>query len=181
MRLWIDSHTSLMLERQVYATNGSLVTQMHFDDVRFVSSVPATTFNIPSNYASVQGPSRGVPSDDPAHVIAQCGFAARAPRYLPEGFTPVAADLADEKGVRTLHVLYSDGLRTISLFENARGAATDMSGYHPVEKTIGTLRAQEGDDGPTTLLAWSQDALHFTLVGDLNKDEMERIAASLVQ
>ncbi len=181
MRLWIDARTNLMLQRQVYATNGSLVSQMHFDDIRYVSSIPPTTFALPAHYATVQGPSRGVPSDDPARLIAHCGFAARVPRYLPEGFTPVAADLADEKGVHTLHVLYSDGVRTISLFENARGAATDMSGYHPVATTIGSLHAQKVVDGPTTLLAWSQGALHFALVGDLNGGELERIAASLVQ
>lgn len=180
MRLWIDAATGLMLQRQVFSTNGALVVQMHFDDVRFTNDIPASTFSLPRNYATVAGPSRGVPSTDPARVMAQAGFAAREPRYLPEGFVPIAADLADENGVRTLHLLYSDGLRTVSLFENARGAAVDMSGYRPVPVTDGALRGEAVEEGPTTLLAWSQGNLHFALVGDLNREELEKIARSLV-
>ncbi len=179
MRLWVDAATGLMLQRQVFSSTGSLVVQMHFDDVRFTNDIPLSTFGLPAAYAVVAGPSHGDPSDNPSAVMAHCGFAARAPRYLPEGFTPVAADLADEKGVRTLHLLYSDGIRTFSLFENARGSAVDMSGYHPEAFAAGNLRGQYVDQGPTTLLAWSQARLHYALVGDLSRDELERIAASV--
>ncbi|HEY9086255.1 MAG TPA: sigma-E factor regulatory protein RseB domain-containing protein [Candidatus Tyrphobacter sp.] len=181
MRLWVDERTDLMLRREIYSSDGSVVLQMRFDAVRFTNAIPLATFTLPAHYERTAGPNREMPSNDPLHVMAVSGLAVRAPRYLPEGFTPVAADLDNVKGVRTLHVLYSDGLRTISLFENARGAAVDMSGYHPVSTTVGALSAQYVEDGPTTLLAWSQGALHFALVGDLNRDELERIAASLAQ
>jgi negative regulator of sigma E activity len=179
MRLWIDRQTNLMLERQVYSSDGSVVEQMHFDDVRFTGDIPLSVFGVPSSYAIASGPSRGAPSDDPASIMARCGFAARAPRYLPEGFTPIAADLAKENGIETLHLLYSDGLRTVSLFENARGAAVDMAGYHETPFRVGTVRGQSVDEGPTTLLAWSRGALHFALVGDLSRTDLEKIAASV--
>lgn len=179
MRLWIDAATHLMLQRQVYASNGSLVEQMHFDDVSFTGSIADSTFDLPAHYTMVSGPSRGLPSVDPTSVMAHAGFSTRVPRYLPEGFTPVAADLADENGVRTLHLLYSDGLRTISLFENDRGAAVDMSGYRTAPFAAGSVHGESVDQGPTKLLAWSQGGLHFALVGDLNRDELERIAASI--
>jgi len=179
MRLWIDAQTNLTLQREVYASTGSLVLQMRFNEVRFTAAIPRTTFDLPSHYAMVTGPSRGVPSDNPASVMALAGFPARAPHYLPEGFTPVAADLAQENSVRTLHLLYSDGLRTVSLFENARGAAVDMSGYRASSFADGSVRGESVDEGSTTLLAWSQGGLHFALVGDLNRDELERIAASI--
>ncbi len=181
MRLWIDAATGLMLQRQVYATNGSLVVQMHFDDVRPTNGIPPSTFDLPSNYAQIAGPSHGIPDDDPNRVIARCGFQSRVPHYLPEGFTPVAADLGNESGVRTLHILYSDGLRTVSLFENARGAAVDMSGYHPVALTVGPLNVESVDRGPTTLLAWSQGSLHYALVADLTREDLEKIALSLAR
>lgn len=180
MRLWIDSATGLMLQREVYASSGSLVMQMHFDDVRFTNSIPLSTFTLPSGYPIVSGPSRGVPSIDPSVVIARCGFRARVPHYLPEGFTAVAADLATENGVQTLHILYSDGLRTVSLFENARGAAVDMSGYRQTALNSGSLHGQFVDRGAFTLLAWANAGLHFALVGDLSRSELEKIALSLV-
>ncbi len=181
MRLWVDAATGLMLERQVYATNGSLVVQMHFDDVRPTNDIPLSTFDLPSNYTRVAGPSRGVPDDDPARVVAHCGFQARVPHYLPEGFVPVTADMGEESGVRTLHILYSDGLRTVSLFENARGAAVDMSGYRPIALDVGPLHVQSVERGPTILFAWAQGALHYALVGDLNRDDLEKIALSLAR
>ncbi|MGH7738370.1 MAG: sigma-E factor regulatory protein RseB domain-containing protein [Candidatus Tyrphobacter sp.] len=179
MRLWIDAKTNLMLQRQVYTSSGSLVVQMHFNEVHFTDAIPTSAFAMPVGYAVVSGPSRGVPSDDPSSVIAHAGFNARVPRYLPEGFVPVAADLAAEKGVRTLHILYSDGLRTVSLFENARGSDVDMSGFHPLPFVVGSVRGRSVDEGPMTLLAWSRAGLHFALVGDLNENELERIVASV--
>lgn len=179
MRLWIDAQTNVTLRREVYASTGSLVSQMRFDEVRFTAEIPSATFALPAHYSTTHGPSRGVPSDNPASIMALAGFPARAPHYLPEGFTPVAADLAQENGIRTLHLLYSDGLRTVSLFENARGAAVDMSGYRASSFSIGSVHGETVDEGSTTLLAWSQGSLHFALVGDLNRDELERIAASI--
>ena len=179
MRVWIDAQTDLMLERQIYTSNGSLVAQMLFDSVRFTGAIPVSTFTLPSNYTIAPGPSRGLPSIDPSDIMARAGFAVRAPHYLPEGFTPIAADLAQENGVRTLHLLYSDGLRTFSLFENARGSAVDMSGYRQTPFAIGSVRGQLVDRGAEMLLAWSQGSLHFALVGDLSRDELERIAASI--
>lgn len=179
MRLWIDDATGLMLQREVYTSSGSLVIQMHFDDLNVTRAIPPSTFTLP-HYPIVQGPSRGVPSIDPSVVIARCGFRARVPRYLPEGFTDVAADLARENGIETLHILYSDGLRTVSLFENARGSAVDMSGYHVTAFSAGPLRGQYVDSGAFTLLAWARGGLHFALVGDLNRNDLEKIALSLV-
>ncbi len=179
MRLWVDVETNLMLQRQLYATNGGLVTEMRFDDVTFTNAIADSTFNLPKGYPIVLGPERGLPSEQPGYVVAHCGFTAHTPSYLPRGFKAVTADVADENGVHTLHVLYSDGLRTISLFENARGAAVDMTGYHPASFAIGALHGQWVDRGPTTLLAWSQSGLHYALVGDATRAELEKIAVSL--
>lgn len=178
MRVWIDAKTDMMLQRQVYSSNGSIVTQMRFEEIRFTRAIPSATFALPGGYASVAGQSRGDPGD-PREVMAKAGFAVHAPHYLPEGFQPVAADVAEVNGVRTLHLLYSDGIRTISLFENAKGAAVDMSGYRTVAVNVGSRRGEEVERGPTTLLAWADDTLHLALVGDLNRDELQRIAASI--
>ncbi len=179
MRLWIDAQTNLMLRREIYATNGALVEQMHFDDVTFTDDLPDSTFNLPKGYPIISGPDRGLPSNQPSYVIAHCGFAARTPHRLPKGFKAVTADLSQEKDVQTLHILYSDGLRTISLFENARGAAVDMAGYHPLSFSAGGVHGQSLNRGPTVLLAWSEDGLHYTLVGVASLDELETIAASI--
>lgn len=181
MRVWIDTHTKLVLQKEQYASNGSVTRQMRFEQIRYVSDLPDSLFTVPtSGFTREAGASHGLPSNDLAGAIREAGFQARGPRYLPEGFTPVAADVTDIKGIRTLHLLYSDGVRTVSLFENAKGAAVDLSRYQAHDTKVDKNDAQYVEDGPTTLLAWAESGLHFAIVGELTREELERIASSVV-
>ncbi len=182
MRLWIDKATRLVLERERYAANGSVIHQFRFDQIRYTNDIPSAIFAQPnmSGYQVTRGMDHGLLSNDLRRVVQTAGFQARGPRYLPEGFLPIAGDVSDIKGVRTLHLLYSDGIRTVSLFQNNRGAAVDLSRYHPQVVQLEDHRAQYVEDGPTKLLAWDEENLHFALVGDLSRTELTRIAASVV-
>lgn len=180
MRISLDAQTKLVLQKERYAASGSVAHQMRFEQIRFTGAIPKEIFTIPSSgYARSEGAGHGIPSNDLEAVVRTAGFPAIGPKYLPDGFLPVAGDVTDIKSVRTLHILYSDGLRTISLFENARGAAVDMSKF-----TVHTTKVRSGDaqyveDGPTTLLTWSNGARHFALVGELSRAELVRIASSV--
>jgi len=182
MRVWIDKQTHLVLEKESYAPNGSVIAHMRFDKIRYANDLPAAIFEAPrlTGFAIVRGLSHGAPTNDFGSVVRAAGFQARSPKYLPEGFLPVTGDVSDIKGIRTLHLLYSDGIRTISLFENNRGAAVDLSRYKAQSTRVENHDAQYVQDGPTTLLTWAETGLHFTLVGDLSRTELARIAASVV-
>lgn len=179
MRIKIDAHTGLVLEKEVYAANGSLAGQTHFDQIRYTSTIPPAVFDVPKGLQVVDGPTRSLPSNNIEGLIKEAGFAARGPKYLPEGFTPVEGDVSLVKGVRTLHLLYSDGIRTVSLFQNPGNSAVGFSSLHPRATKVGSHAAQYVAEGPTTLLAWSEGGLHFTLVGDLYLADLEKIAASV--
>lgn len=92
----------------------------------------------------------------------------------------IGGDVSDVSGVRTLHLLYSDGLRSISLFENATGAAADFGSLHPTKVPFDGHQGQYVEDGPTTLLTWKEKNLYFALVGDLMRNELVEIAKSVV-
>lgn len=180
LRVWIDGDTKLVLQKESYAGNGAITTSMRFEAIRFVKDIPDDVFGVPTTgYARVQGPSHGVPSSDLGAVVRTAGFSARFPRTIPHGFVPVTGDVTDIKGVRSLHLLYSDGIRTVSLFQNARGAAVDLSRYRTHDVTIGEHRGLSVQEGPTTLLAWEQSGLHFALVGEISPDELIKIASSV--
>ncbi len=180
MRITVDAQTKLVLQKERYSPTGSVSHQMRFENIRYTGALPGELFTVPaSGYARIDGQSHGVPSNDLQAVVRVAGFKALGPKYLPEGFVPIAGDVSTVKGVRTLHLLYSDGLRTVSLFENARGAAVDLSRYTVHQTTVRSYSAQYVLDGPTTLLAWAQGDLHVSLVGELTRDEMVRIASSL--
>lgn len=175
----IDTATKLVLDKQQFAGDGSLIAETRFEAVRYGDGMPDADFAVPREYANVNGPSFATPSDDPRTLTAGAGFAAREPKFLPDGFSPVEGNIVTLRGVRTLHVLYSDGLRTVSLFENSSAAAVDMRGLRPQDTTVGGGRANYAESGPTTLLAWRDRNLHYALVGELELAELKRIAGSI--
>lgn len=180
IRLRIDAKTGLVLERQQYGGNGSLIEQTRFEQIRYTNAIPVGLFTVPANLRRVRADAHTPGSEDVSKVVAQAGFTTASPKYLPEGFTPVSADVSMVHGVKTLHILFSDGIRTVSLFQNDKGATADLSRFHPVPVKIGDREGRAVEQGPTTLLAWSDGARHFALVGDLSRNEMQKIASSVL-
>ncbi len=180
MRLQIDSATHLVLERQQYGSNGSPITQMHIEQIRYTNAIPAEVFAIPRGLREINGADRGAESTDVAHVISTAGFSALVPKYLPEGFSPIAGDVSSVNGVPTLHLVYSDGIRTVSLFQNERNAAVDLSHYHAIATNVANHPARYVEESATTLLAWADGTRHFALVGELSLAELEKIGASVL-
>ncbi|MGA8474256.1 MAG: sigma-E factor regulatory protein RseB domain-containing protein [Candidatus Cybelea sp.] len=179
MLVRIDRESKIVLDKQEFARNGSLVGEVRFEEVRFTPAIPASDFALPSRYQLVQGPTFGDPPQSPDRVVRGAGFPARAPKALPEGFAPVEGSLVELKGVRTVHVLYSDGIRTVSLFENASASTLDMTGLQPEWTNVGVRRAEYAEDGAMALLAWSDGTLHYALVGELGLTELRQIAVSV--
>jgi negative regulator of sigma E activity len=153
MLVRIDEQTKLVLDKQQFASEGSLVNEVRFENVRYASDIADADFNLPKDFAAVRGPTFGEPSKD-GHMI-------------------------DVKSVPTLQLLYSDGIRTVSLFENTGDAGVDLQPLHPQPASISGHAAHYAEQGPNMLLTWTDGPLHFALVGDLRIEELRRIAASL--
>ncbi|MGC1379922.1 MAG: hypothetical protein WA814_02720 [Candidatus Baltobacteraceae bacterium] len=179
MMVRIDRQSKLVLDKQEFAPDGSLVSEVRFEEVRYAGAFPESDFALPKAYPTIQGPRFGEPSKNPDVVVRSAGFATREPKGLPEGFSPVEGNLVEIQGVRTLHLLYSDGIRSVSLFENVNDSTIDMTRFHPQPTSIGGRQAQYAEIGAMELLAWSDGSLHYALVGDLELAELQRIAASI--
>jgi negative regulator of sigma E activity len=181
-RVWIDRETHLVLRKEAYHANGAVASQAQFDELRYTDSIPDGIFSTdaPAGFAHVAGQDVEMMDSDIDRVIAQAGFKPVEPQNLPQGFALVSGDVRSVNGVRTLHLLYSDGLRSISLFENASGAAADFGTMRPKETSFEGHRAEYVEDGPTTLLTWRERNLAFALVGDLLTNELVAIAKSVV-
>ncbi|MHB8462403.1 MAG: sigma-E factor regulatory protein RseB domain-containing protein [Vulcanimicrobiaceae bacterium] len=179
MRVWIDQQTHLVLESERYNSSGALYEQSRFESIRYVASLPAQTFTTPTGMPRVQGASHNRPSNDPKSIIAHAGFSVSEPSYLPDGFVPVAGDISSLHGVRTLHLLYSDGLRSISLFEARQDFHVVMTGLHPHDVHVGTSDGQLGSSDSTSILAWERSGIHYELVGAIARYELLKIGASV--
>ncbi len=181
MRIWIDTQTRLVLQKETYASNGSVTHQSRFEHIRYTREIPQAIFAAPkSGFQQMRGLDHGAASNDLQRVLRTAGFQARGPKYLPDGFSPTAGDVSDIKGIRTLHLLYSDGVRTLSLFENAKGAAVDLSRYKAKTVHFEDHEGQYVEEGPLTLIAWQESGLYFAIVSDMSRAELLKIAASVV-
>jgi outer membrane lipoprotein-sorting protein len=181
MRVWIDTETHVVLAKEAYHSDGSLAWRTRYDAIRYTDSIPAAIFNgnVPPDYAVVRGRSYGQPTDF-AQAAAAAGFKPIRPKYLPEGFSIAGADVSAVRGITSLHLIYSDGIRSVSLFENATDRAIDFGTMKTHTTTFDGHDALYTHDGPTLLLAWREEGLAFALVGDLELKDMVRIAISVV-
>jgi negative regulator of sigma E activity len=176
MRMRIDETTKIVLDQEEFSSDGAPVSELRFEEIRYAAPVSARDFALPKGYALVRGPTFGESSESPARVTGSAGFSVREPRSLPDGFAPVETSLVEMSGVRTLHLLYSDGLRTVSLFENATASTLATPGLHPRSLRVAGYDAEYVEDGPTALLAWNDGTLYYTLVGELGLVDLQRIA-----
>ena len=178
MRLWLDARSHLVLERKVFGDDGALLGEQRFENLSYAKDIPAGVFAIPSDLKRVDRTLHRRPSNDIAAVLRSLPFKAQRPHYLPDGFIAVAADRTTDEGVPQAHLLYSDGIRMISLFENA-GASLDLDGLHARTLRVGSIPAKLASRGSTSLLSWSKNGMHYVLVGSLDAKELTKIAASV--
>ncbi len=181
MRLWIDAQMHVVLAKEAYHSDGSLAWSTRYDDIRYTDDIPRSIFSatVPGGYTTVHGRSYQEARTLP-NAVPDAGFRPITPKYLPEGFVLSGADVSKIKGMRNLHLIYSDGIRTLSLFENATDRAIDFEGLAPRSISFDKHDAHYVRDGPTTLLAWREEGLAFALVGDLDLKELVQIATSVV-
>ena len=175
----VDRATNVVLDRQEFGPDGAIESEVRFTEIHYAAAIPTSDFALPKAYRLVQGPTFGRPSENAADVVRRAGFQAREPKALPNGFSPVEGTLVELKGVRTVHLLYSDGIRTISLFENAKASNADLSALRPQTTSVAGRSAQYAEEGPLALLTWSDGDLSYTLVGEITLPDLQRIAASL--
>jgi negative regulator of sigma E activity len=181
MRVWLDVDTHVVLAKEAYHSDGSLAWRTRFDDIRYTDAIPQQVFSeaTPAGFQTVRGRTYDQPQALPS-TVPDPGFRPVTPKYLPEGFSLVGAGISVDKGIKNLHLIYSDGIRTLSLFQNATGSATDFSGMQAHATAFEGHDARYMHDGPTTLLAWREHKLTFALVGDLDLKELTQIATSII-
>lgn len=182
MRLWIDAQTDLVLAKESYHADGSLASRMRFDEIRYTGDIPASFFSldVPAGYRIERGRNYSQPSSDIERAVKSAGFTPIGPKYLPDGFSIISANVSEIKSIKSLHLLYSDGMRNLSLFENDKNAPADFGAVAPSKISFEGHEASYVKDGPTTLLSWREHGLAFALVGDLDIKELVEIAKSVV-
>lgn len=178
-RLWLDQATLVPLRVERLSPEGQLRESSEFRRIE-VPATPAPDafeFALPpharvSTSVNLIASGRGL-----GDLKAQTSFPIKMPSYLPQGFEVLDCHLIETRGVRSIHWRLSDGLDMMSLFQ------TDREHGHPQPPGARALDLKQArgymlERGAHRMLCWVTDTGAFTLIGDLNLEELKKIAAS---
>jgi len=153
-RVWVDREHYLVMATQVENPRGSIVNSSRYTSIEFnPNDISPSVFKVTGRVkpASVQP---GKPA----------GFKPAKPSYLPQGYKMLGMDSMMVNGKTCVHMQYSNGANTISLFQRA------ADGKSPGPQAGGKF---------TNVLTWVRGGVMFTLVGSISRAELQKIADSV--
>lgn len=150
VRLWIDKQCYLALKTQVEKPSGEIVSTTSFTEI----AVNPKDIR-PSDFAA--------PVDAKQVAAERPDFSVTKPKYLPKGYRMVGQCCENVGGHPCVHLQYSNGVNTLSLFERR---------VDPHERP-GTGRKRI--PGVMTL---THDQVLYTVIGDLPRSELQKILES---
>jgi outer membrane lipoprotein-sorting protein len=164
-KLWIDRETAVVLRNEGYDAAGRLATSSQFSVFEVAPRFRGEDFALSAKPGEA---AHGMVHLGPGEAAAErLAFDPVLPTYLPRGYVFEEGHLMEQEGVAALHLAFTDGLNTVSLFERPAG---ERKAARPEMHGLGA---------PGRVVTWVGGGLAFTLVGDLAPEELEKIAASL--
>jgi len=150
-RMWVDKGCYLVLRTRVETARGTVLSSSEF------SSIAIDPSDISPSAFAITGKVKGVP------VPPRVDFRVEKPSYLPRGYRMVGLSKVKANGHPCAHLQFSNGVNTISLFERK---CNEASGAPRVPKKL------------TTVMTWIRGGMLLTLIGDLPRAELKKIADS---
>lgn len=167
-RFWIDDETGMLLKRELY-DDGRLVrisslTDLTTDPSGFISHLPP----------ELEAPAATRLSTQYAPTLNDDGWAC--PQALPGDFDLTLLHSLEGRG-DIVHAAYSDGLSTVSVFEQRGELDTSaLSGYRHVASDGSSMWIQEG---LPTVVMWQSDDTVYTLLSDALPSTTAELVAAL--
>jgi negative regulator of sigma E activity len=164
-RLWLDTESGLPLRREVYNDDGTTRTASAFIEFSLERApVPSRSDGIPST-------SDGTLRHSDLAQLRGDGW--RCPDRLGEGLVLYEARRVGE----AVHLSYSDGVITVSVFEQ-RGHLDEerLRGFAVRETDGGVVYSTTG---PPAQLVWSVDDWVVTVVADAPAETLDAVLAAM--
>ncbi len=164
-RLWLDDETAMPLKSQLCDREGNVIEQILFAELNFRDRIPADSLK-----PSVSGEGFRWIRQDVQPQLAAGQVAGWGVIRLPAGFRLTAwrIQLMAGSNVPVQHLVYSDGLASVSVFiEPADPQAQPMRGLAKVGAAFAFSRAMDGHQ--------------VTAVGEVPPVTLEAIAAGVTK
>lgn len=171
-RLFVDDATGLVVRRETFHADGRPQRLVAFTDLRARESpfdaMPGSPEEVRGEHMPISGERLG--------ILSEVGW--MAPEDLPGGYRLQGAYALPESDGRSLHLVYGDGLYTLSIYQqqgklragSLRGAvADDRHGMHHYR----------WPGAEPSRMVWSADGLTFTAITDAPTEHIMEAVASL--
>lgn len=175
-RLYVDPDSGLIVRRETFRDDGRPVRLVAF------TSLDLTPRELPEmedqgtwrevHAAKTEMSNRGL------DILREIGWTV--PEELPGSFRAVDASALGEGGGSSLHVLYSDGLYAVSIYQQhgrLDGAAATAEGARPA--TLGGMHVYRWPGAEPISLAWTGGGRTFTAVSDAPPDVLSTALSGL--
>jgi len=166
-RLFVDRHTNLPLRIENANGAGMLTNTKTVRRIAYDVRRGEAFFGLPDDVTVKTDPvGRGAAIEVGQELEKQAGFGPLLPEHVPDGYVFAGALVIRSNGARAVHIMYFDGLSTISLFEERTKNGRDFGGWGE-----GGMGAHE--------LSWMRQGIGFTLLGDILPQELLRMRDSM--
>jgi sigma-E factor negative regulatory protein RseB len=174
-RFWLDSQTGLVLRREVYDESGRITRASAFVEVTVGESD-----NYADAWESSKDTDQPTPWPDAINSTALQRMRERGwkcPDVLPPSLQLVDARRGGGHYDGIVHLSYSDGLASVSVFEQrGRLQASDLSGYRA---TTVNGRKVFLRDGVPQRLVWASHGTVYTVVADASARTVGDVVGAL--
>lgn len=173
--LYLDQASDLIVRRDTFQDDGSPARVVAFTDID-VAADPGTVTSPPA--AETDGASPRKLDDHQLRVLESTGWVA--PQRLPGGYHLRSGYAVPEPDTGSLHLVYSDGLYTLSLYQQ-RGQlrADELTGA--VAARWGDMQVHRWPGAQPARIVWSGGGLVFTVVTDAPHEQALAAATALPQ
>ncbi len=174
VKIWLDKETYFTLKKEKYTPQGKLISLLIYKEIQFNKSFsqemlyrkipkipPITKKNIPSIFYDLE------------QLKDQINFSLSLPQCFPPDYIFQEAELMRDN--KTIKLAYTNGIQIMVFFQ--RPHTNLMMQQHPIEFGDVKVRFREGLFGNT--LVWNKENRTFILMGELNLEEMVKIAHSM--
>src|SRR6202790_4616299 len=175
-RLWLDEKTAMPLKTQLCDSRGQVIEQIFFARLDMPDSIPDSELNPAVRTEGMRWVRQG-----PSHDSASAALSAFRASELPPGFhlTVAGAQTIGGATAPASHLVYSDGLATVSVFVEAPPAAApgapDSGSAAPAEPPMQGLARVGSGYAFSTVVQGHQ----VTAVGEVPAQTVEFIAHSV--
>ena len=172
-QLWFDQETRVILAIKRYLPKKHFATLSRFTHFEPKPSLPETLFALKADSAAVVDTTPDFLSIE--ELEKATGRRTDLAEELPGGFAFESADFFEVGKDIVRHLRYTDGLAVVSIF------LTDRPVHLPADGTTGPSRLSPPGSlrlsSTGKVLAFKRGRQHYTLMSDVSRELLERIAA----